>query len=703
MLSFFPRFFVSYLYNLFVFKKNHAHGEVLFRLSCLFERSRKLNVYLYRIVGSGKTAIALRSAVYVAERDLFDFIFYIPFERSCYANEAIVYKSAEQKSRGVNKERAKDLSNENDRKDMDKLVKTIASSMREYGEGIVSLETLLEFLTNNRRVLFIFDGCDVFLSKVPGESPIGITSSPKPLSYKNVLQNNTNGSVPSSTSSQISGNSNTNGSSSGGSSSSSSGHHNKTCYTLTGCDCFQDFNQSMTNPSFRELVDSMLRRSDSVSFLNLLSAKGPLLGLLSHEHEISVTLPPLSDYDSAEFLVKITSPKCLKFPAIPSFLFPFSQMRFLCALQGNPRAIGLFALHLNNCHNSNNTNLPVRDTDFWINSAVEIHKKVTSERVEKDSKESEAAEKNEKYDRKEEKEKVYDFNETPGYEGKANKINFGLLSSQLPSSSLPSNDPPAPALISFLSSPPLPRALPCLSLNRSQMVANTFLLGITSDSTISRDDLIAHIKLWAELTATREFPHTPRTFVEWHEFIGKFESLLFQTIFVQFHTESWRLSNVLTRKMDGSEFVDATTSNESCSTIQNLKRNFERKFSFSDVAFLKQKIKLEIGSTGGFENVNTASKVPKSSVMGVEAPSAIICLPAYKMFLSWWLPLLFTLRKMKYEFCCVHAISPVPYGSEQCTLVQGFISRENAVQMLESGTVLYCTVLWCTVLCFAGL
>jgi hypothetical protein len=34
----------------------------------------------------------------------------------------------------------------------------------------------------------------------------------------------------------------------------------------------------------------------------------------------------------------------------------------------------------------------------------------------------------------------------------------------------------------------------------------------------------------------------------------------------------------------------------------------------------------------------------------------------------------------------VHAISPVAYGSEQCTLVQGFIGRENAVRLLESGT-----------------
>lgn len=147
-------------------------------------------------------------------------------------------------------------------------------SMREYGTNINDIESLLDFLSENfeLRILFVFDGCDIFVNRSSIQSSVDCSS--KHMSYKNVLQNNT---VNNHTNSAIS----------------------------TPMD---NSHSSNVNHIFKELIDTMLRRSRNVTFLNLTS-KGPLIGLLSHEHEKIVLLPPLNDSASSEFLIKIMSPK----------------------------------------------------------------------------------------------------------------------------------------------------------------------------------------------------------------------------------------------------------------------------------------------------------------------------------------------------------------------------------------------------------
>ena len=659
--------------------------------------------------GSGKTALALRSAVYITERDLFDYIFYVPFDRVYDSSSDSKAKKNVDTSNNILKHEKDASANEtknNVKKEvltMNSLINKIASCMRELGCDIKNLDQLLQFLTPDSRprprVLFIFDGCDVFLSKTG--SAAAVITTPKLMTYKHVLQSNNN--------SYNNSNSNTNNNNNNTNNNNSNRSNNNTPENTP-----LDHNQSTTHPLFRELIDSMLRRSEDVSFLNVITANGQFLGLLSHEHEIFVTLPPLSEFDSAEFLLRISSPKYLKLPPIPSSIFPFSQMKFLGALQGNPRSIGTFALYLNNYGNSNNQNIPVRDTEFWINTATEIHKKVMNECIENErnsdikDNEDKMKIKNEKDKEKEKDKQPYDFNETPGYEGKMFldnlKINFGLLSSQLPSASVMTSVTSSSAPIAFLSSPPLPRPLPPLCVNRSQAVANAFLLGVTSPSTMCRDDLIAHINLWAELTATRELPHTPKTFVKWSEFILKFEYLLFQIISVQYHIDPPKETVSITVK---SEKCDRQRYGSAQTEIENMKNKFRRRLSSSDFELLKQKIKLEFASKIGPKTSD--STLPIKSCMKNENTvendqNSIVSLPAYKSFLSWWLPLLFALRKIKHEFCChmkpfstVRTVRAEDFGSdlesESCPLVRGFVDRVDAVRLLETGSILF-IALW---------
>ena len=724
--------------------------------------------------GSGKTALALRSAVYITERDLFDYIFYVPFDRiydSTSNSDSDIIKSKKNTDTINNSVKDDKEPHANDTKNqlkketltMHSLINKIATCMRELGSDIETLDQLLQFLTPDSgprpRVLFIFDGCDVFVSKsVP---PVTVITTPKLMTYKHVLQSNynnsnsNNNSNNSNSNNSNSNNSNSNNSNSNNSNSNNSNdnntnnnnNNNKLNNNITENNT-QDYNQSTTHPPFRELIDSMLRRSEDVSFLNVITANGQFLGLLSHEHEIIVTLPPLSEYDSAEFLLRISSPKYLKLPPIPSSIFPFSQMKFLGALQGNPRAIGTFGLYLNNygnSNNSNNQNIPVRDTDFWIHAAMDIHRKVINEGCTEnernnDKKDNDDSKMKTKNDKEKEKDKdkdnkPYDFNETPGYEGKLLidnlKINFGLLSSQLPSTPVMTTVTSSSAPIAFLSSLPLPRPLSPLCLNRSQAVANAFLLGVTSPSTMCRDDLIAHITLWAELTATREAPHTPKTFIKWSDFILKFEYLLFQIISVQYHQTDPAKDTVPAVSLK-TEICDRQQYGMTHTEIENIKNNFRRKLSSSDLFFLKRKMKLEIASKIEPKTSDSISSVKSSTSnscsKSVPATSTsiliengncngnsngngndqntIVSLTAYKSFLSWWLPLLFALRKMKHEFCChMQPISSARTArgkdlgpdleSESYPLVRGFVDRVDAVQLLETGSfnTLYSTVI----------
>jgi hypothetical protein len=193
--------------------------------------------------------LALRAAVYIADRDLFDLIFYVPFDRN---------KDLDR----FNDNDVRNEDDENNRMYLNNLVKFVSTVMREYGNSINNIENLLDFINENHelRILYVFDGCDVFVTRSHTSSSYDNHS--KQMSYKNVLQKST---VDNSVTSNV-------------------------------------------NQNFKELIDSILRRSNNVTILNL-SSKGSLVGLLSHEHEKNVFLPPLSDSDSTEFLMKLISPK----------------------------------------------------------------------------------------------------------------------------------------------------------------------------------------------------------------------------------------------------------------------------------------------------------------------------------------------------------------------------------------------------------
>jgi hypothetical protein len=186
--------------------------------------------------------------VYIADRDLFDLIFYVPFDRN----------------KDFDKFNDNHIKYEDDEKNkiyLNNLVKVISLAMREYGDNIENIENLLDFINEHHelRILYVFDGCDIFVNRSNISS---FDSNSKQMSYKNVLQKST---VDNSITSNV-------------------------------------------NHNFKELIDSILRRSENVTILNL-SSKGSLLGLLSHEHEKNVILPSLSDSDSMEFLMKLISPK----------------------------------------------------------------------------------------------------------------------------------------------------------------------------------------------------------------------------------------------------------------------------------------------------------------------------------------------------------------------------------------------------------
>ena len=762
-------------------------------------------------IGSGKTAIALRSAVFMAERDLFDFIFYVPFERD--GEDVIENKKDkdDQKSLNyiINDDRKKinhnddsgndninDNNNNNENKNIDILVRKISQSMREYGKGIDGIEKLLNFLTGSDsriqpKVLFIFDGCDIFLS---GEAnTYNSVPSATLKSYKTVLQNNNNNNSNNNNNNNSSNNSNNsinnNINNINNNNSSNNIAANRTSFSsdlsfFSSSSSFPSSSSSSTSSSFlsspsfrtsgsstlssclREVVDRILKRSETVGFLNLTTSKVPFFGLLSHEHEKIVKLLPLNDKDTAEYFLKINSLNYLKSSydkdllsssSILSSSSGHTQMRYLNALNGNPRAINLFVLYLNSCYDTNNSNLPLRDNEFWINLATDIYQKIINEKFlnrikdENNINERKTCVKDDNVNKIKEKEKEkekeneknYDFNVTPGFEIKSNnknKFNFGLLSSQLPTSTSTSNSNlnsnlnsncnmnsnsntntiKIPTSTLFLSSLPLPPPLSQISINRSYIVANTFLSSIVTSSNLSKNDLLSYISLWADLTATNIKPHTPRTYVEWSNFTLKFENLLFHILFSS------------TQAADAISGIKAHVPPK-MNEKDYLKKKNIRKLTENDFNFLKQKIKVEFlsimtslpstasstsSSTSSFPS-SSSSKIVKNDkydkndkIVEMEK-KLVVTLESYKIFLSWWIPLLLTLRKIKNEFCCIlspsrsqspsssssssqyftssngmyaststYSGNPDPHHSP---LVIGFIDRTTALEVLRRG------------------
>ena len=633
---------------------------------------------------------------------------------------------------------------------MDKLVKIIADSMREYGRNINNIENLLDFLTGSNstiqpRVLYILDGNDVFISEPSNTSnpPIII----KNMSYKNVLQNNNRPSDVSSFSTSSS----TSSSSSSSSSSLPENSPNSDCATRSHI--------------VIQLVDRMLRRSGTVAFLNVITSKSPFFSLLSHEHEKKIKLLPFNDDNSAEYFMRISPPNFLKLSqekniTSSSLILSYSQMKFLISLHGNPRAIGLFVSFISHCYDTNNSNLPVRDNEYWIGAANDIYQKVILEKYKEDLTEKNASkdhiqmdrngdielmnEKDKDKENEKEKDKCYDFNDTPGFESKSNnrnKINFGLLSSQLPTNThmntnintntntgVYTRKVPivAPDSTLFLSSLPLPPPSSLLSLNRSKVVANAFLLTVPTSCNVSKSDLDLYIHLWADLTASSMKPHTPRTYIEWSNFAPKFENLLF---------------SILSSKIEKKKLLKDSKIQNPQKLIE--KNNLIRKLSESDFNFLKQKIKLVSLSSVALSTstfaTSTATTTSNSSTLSLKLmknngnieddKKLVLSLSSYKIFLSWWLPLLITLRKIKYEFCCV--LNPLNLQPQQSTLINnsnifikasgsdftpcpkpsplvfGFIDRAKAVEILKTGAIKISdpgaySISHCTVLCYTA-
>jgi hypothetical protein len=365
------------------------------------------------------------------------------------------------------------------------------------------------------------------------------------------------------------------------------------------------------------------------------------------------------------------------------------------ALHGSPRAIGMFALYLNDCIYSDNIpNLPLRDNNHWLHIAQDIYKKSLRENKDKINDEKE------KIDNFEKKEKTYDFNKTVGFESKKinnkNDFNFGLLSSQLPSS-LP-NQPLLPnSSIRFLSSLPLPPPIPPLSLNRSLATSNSYLLSTAFASNISSEDLTSHIALWAELSATYKKPYIPNVCIEWSTFIAKLECLLFQIISVQFppihlplnnNTEA-NNRNSSEKKSNINRISHNDENNRYNRDINQLKNSFHRTFSMDDKLFLKQKFTPESVSKCNNHDATSSSELQKKDVLKEDKhdSKSTISLPAYRIFLTWWLPLLFTLRNIKNEFCCIYhsSVPAVPRCFKAVPIVNGFIGRAGAIELLKTG------------------
>jgi hypothetical protein len=344
----------------------------------------------------------------------------------------------------------------------------------------------------------------------------------------------------------------------------------------------------------------------------------------------------------------------------------------------------------------------LRDNNYWLHIAQEIFKKSLRENKDKNNDEKE------KMDNIDKKEKVYDFNKTVGFESKKininkNNFNFGLLSSQLPSSSSSSSSHPKQTLlpnssIRFLSSLPLPPPIPTLSLNRSLSTSNSYLLSTYFASHISSEDLTAHIALWAELTATYKKPYTPNVCVEWSTFIAKLECLLFQIISIQFPPTTVPLNtntevqniNPGEKKSNINRISHNDENNKYNRDINQLKNNFLRTFSIDDRLFLKQKFTPDTLSNCNIHDATLSSEVPKKDSTKENKPDSkfTISLPAYKTFLTWWLPLLSTLRNMKNEFCCISysSVTTAPKNLKPTPIVHGFIGRAGAIDLLKTGT-----------------
>lgn len=370
----------------------------------------------------------------------------------------------------------------------------------------------------------------------------------------------------------------------------------------------------------------------------------------------------------------------------------------MSALHGSPRAIGMFALYLNDCINSDNKlNLPLRDNNYWLNIALEVYKKSLKENKENfyDNKDIKG-----RIENLEKKEKVYDFSRTVGFDIKKtnNKtdFNFGLLSSQLPSSQSRQNILPNSS-VRFLSSLPLPPPLPSLSLNRSLNASNSYLLSTPFTFKISSNDLTSHVTLWAELTATYKKPYTPNVSIEWSTLIAKLECLLFQIISVPFPSIAPPLTlktEVHNDNLNGNRSNISRTSyndesDKHCCDMNHLKDNFHRILSVDDKLFLQQKIMPELSSKCNHYDPTLTSDVQRkdNSKENKVDSKFMIFLPAYRIFLTWWLPLLFTLRKIKNEFC--HILhSSVHIGSNcinSVPIVKGFIGRTGAIDLLKTG------------------
>ena len=185
----------------------------------------------------------------------------------------------------------------------------------------------------------------------------------------------------------------------------------------------------------------------------------------------------------------------------------------------------------------------------------------------------------------------------------------------------------------------------------------------------------------AELTVNRDPPHTPRTYVEWSDFIIKLEQLLIQTVYTPHQKEM--KNNISSSKTESSKIRGSNDNDK-------FRNNYRRKFTNSDIQFLKQKIKSQLSSDRVVTKENNChllnashisstsistdrmisnslqSSISSSSVIGHvivdnthnnsnknnsdnffwNDKSKVLSLSGCKEILSWWLPLLISLRKI---------------------------------------------------------
>jgi hypothetical protein len=185
--------------------------------------------------------------------------------------------------------------------------------------------------------------------------------------------------------------------------------------------------------------------------------------------------------------------------------------------------------------------------------------------------------------------------------------------------------------------------------------------------------------------------------IEWSIFIAKLECLLFQIISIQFpptilslHTNTeMQNRNPGEKKSNINRISHSDENNKYNRDVIQLKNNFLRAFSIEDKVFLKQKFTPDNLSKPNNYDATLSSEVLKKDSTKENKPDSkfTISLPAYKTFLTWWLPLLFTLRNIKNEFCCIYhsSVTTAPKNFKATPIVHGFIGRAGAIDLLKTG------------------